>query len=138
MADLHKHEFREAWLKWAIEFMRRGLWADEYIEVHGPHGPEADYMWGDAEAWEDGGNQGGEVIFQTARGIRGIHAVRGVRMEYKDAVGGERLRLPLVPMSGLSRKARHWLRVAKVVHDRLRQKEMAEKRESKFRRSQLA
>lgn len=62
----------------------------------------------------------------------------GVRMEYKDAVGGERLPLPLVPMSGLSRKARRWLRVANVVYDKLRKAAMDERRESKFRRSQLA
>jgi hypothetical protein len=39
MADLDKHLNREDWLRWAIEFMRRGLWLDQEITVHGPHDP---------------------------------------------------------------------------------------------------
>jgi hypothetical protein len=49
MADLNKRDDREDWLKWAIEFMKRGLWAGDYITVHGPHSP-ADYMWDEADA----------------------------------------------------------------------------------------
>ena len=49
MADLNKRDDREAWLKWAIEFRKRGLWASDYITVHGPHSP-ADHMWGEADA----------------------------------------------------------------------------------------
>ncbi len=38
MADLEKHHDREDWLTWTIEFMRRGLWLDDCITVHGPPG----------------------------------------------------------------------------------------------------
>jgi|HubBroStandDraft_1064217.scaffolds.fasta_scaffold05938_2 hypothetical protein len=37
MADLNKRNDREDWLKWAIEFMKRGLWAGDCITVDGPH-----------------------------------------------------------------------------------------------------
>ena len=33
MADLDKRENREDWLKWAIEFMRRGIWPEDVITV---------------------------------------------------------------------------------------------------------
>jgi hypothetical protein len=46
MADLYKRGEQEDWLKWAIEFIKRGIWPEEYITVHGPH-PEADFMWGE-------------------------------------------------------------------------------------------
>jgi hypothetical protein len=69
MADLEKHQDREDWLQWAIEFMRRGIWPEDIITVHGPHSP-ADYMWGEMAHY----------TFQTAHGIRGIHDVHGVRI----------------------------------------------------------
>src|SRR5208283_1866612 len=37
MAILDKERDRDSWLPWAIEFMRRGLWLGQEIEVHGPH-----------------------------------------------------------------------------------------------------
>jgi len=54
MTFLDRHRDREEWLKWAIEFARRGLWASPVIQVHGPHGPHADMMWSEAEACVDG------------------------------------------------------------------------------------
>lgn len=87
MAFLDRHENTEDWLKWAIEFVRRGLWPSHVIEVYGPHGPHADLMWGEAEASVDGEYPACfdlEVVFKTASGIGGIHDVRGVRIEAKD------------------------------------------------------
>lgn len=46
MADLEKHEDRESWIRWAREFVRRGLWPVEIITVHGPHSPPSDCHWG--------------------------------------------------------------------------------------------
>ena len=54
MATLDKHTDRRDWLKWAIEFMRRGLWLDDEITVHGTHAPPANYIWGEATARIDG------------------------------------------------------------------------------------
>jgi hypothetical protein len=54
MAALEKYDregTRREWVRWAIEFMRRGLWLGDVITVHGPHGPEG--MWGEADATED-------------------------------------------------------------------------------------
>ncbi len=53
MAELDKHLDRESWLTWAIEFMRRGLWLDQEITVHGPH-DSTRVMWGSAAARIDG------------------------------------------------------------------------------------
>ena len=101
MADLNKRDNREDWLKWAIEFMKRGLWAGDYITVHGPHGP-ADYMWGEADAAWHGIGYSLRCEFQTARGIHSIHDVRGVRI----VNGDERsVRFPPQRVSGLTPKA---------------------------------
>jgi hypothetical protein len=50
MADLLKNdpETRESWVAYAIEFALRGLRPMDIIEVHGPHGPDAPYIWGSA------------------------------------------------------------------------------------------
>jgi len=49
MAELWKQVDREDWLTWAIEFMRRGLRADDCITLHGPH-DQCGLMWGRAGA----------------------------------------------------------------------------------------
>jgi hypothetical protein len=64
MANLHRRDDREAWLRWAVEFLRRGLDPADVITVHGPHQPPANYLWGEAEAWD--GESGLTVAFQSA------------------------------------------------------------------------
>jgi len=127
MADLDKRDDREDWLKWAIEFMRRGLWAGDTIVVHGPHSP-VDYMWGEAEARVDGGRSridGGpywsQFEFRTASGIRGIHDVRGVRV--KDAADGTPF--PVLKLSELTPKAQRWLRMARRTKAKLQEERTA-------------
>lgn len=114
MADLEKHQDREDWLRWAVEFMTRGLWADDLITVHGPHTPPADCMWGNAEAWIDGADMGAICVFTTPRAIRGRHDVQGVRIS---SDSGERF--PILKASELTPKARRWLRAARTVLKRL-------------------
>ena len=55
MAELERHQDRESWVSWAIEFVRRGLWPADVITVHGPHASPADRFWGEAEAWDESG-----------------------------------------------------------------------------------
>ena len=125
MGDLHKRDDREDWLKWAIEFMKRGLWADDYITVHGPHSP-ADYMWGEAQAEWDGVGHWLRCEFRTARRIRGIHDVRGVRIV--DAYDGS-IRYPIQKASELTPKAQRWLRAAQRTLGKLRENRQLEQRE---------
>src|SRR5260370_30610860 len=62
MAELDKRTDHESWLTWAIEFMRRGLWLDQEITVHGPH-DSTNVMWGKASACIDG--QGCDCCFHA-------------------------------------------------------------------------
>jgi len=107
MADLEKHGDRKDWLRWAIELLRRGIWAGDVITVHGPHGPDSPFMWGEVEGWLDGAPGGGLFTFRTASDICGIYDVRGVRVRDDDGNS-----FPLLPPSELSPKARRWLLVA--------------------------
>jgi hypothetical protein len=116
MAELHKRDDREDWLKWAIEFMKRGLWADDYITVHGPHS-SADYMWGEADASWDGTGRSVQCIFETARGIRSIHDLRGVRIVDAE---DRSIHYPIQNVSDLTPKAQRWLRNARLTQARLR------------------
>ena len=125
MADLNKRDDREDWLKWAIEFMKRGLWAGDYIAVYGPHSP-ADFMWGEADATWDGPGYSLRCEFQTARGMHSIHDVRGVRI----VNGDERsVHFPLQRVSDLTPKAQKWLRKAKHTLAQLRESREREQRE---------
>ncbi len=117
MAELEKHDNRKDWLRWAIEFLRRGIWVGEIVTVHGPH-PGASYMWGEVDGWVDWfpptvdtkaqiSNGWMSFAFRTASGIRSIYDIRGVRVW---ADGGENF--PLLRESELSQRARRWLLVA--------------------------
>ena len=125
MAELEKHGDRKDWLRWAIEFMHRGIWPDETITVHGPHGPDASYMWGEAEGHLDLADrfEGCSVVFRTASGIRGIYDVRGVTV--KDREGNK---YPKLKLSELTSKARRWLAVAERLSERLIQDAISEHR----------
>ena len=76
MAYLNKDDRREAWISWATEFVRRGLWPDHEIEIHGSHTP-FDFIWGKAEAETHDGVPA-LIEFRTASGIRSRWDVRGV------------------------------------------------------------
>ena len=98
MAELERHQDRESWVSWAIEFVRRGLWPADVITVHGPHASSADRFWGEAEAWDESGTWSYTVAFETParhgwdrRGVRlwdaehpGTHfpVVRGSAMSH--------------------------------------------------------
>jgi hypothetical protein len=110
MADLDKQTDRLDWRRWAIELLRRGIWAGDTITVHGPHSPY-DYMWGETEGETDEISGSGfcrTFSFRTASGIRGIYDVRGVTVRDDE---GERY--PVLPASELTVKARRWLLSAK-------------------------
>lgn len=111
MADLEKHGTdRPGWLRWAIALLKRGIWAADIITVHGPHGPEVPFMWGECYGELDGETPGTmvEVTFRTRGRSRGIRDLRGLRVT--ESSSGDTF--PLLKASELSPKARRWLRVA--------------------------
>src|SRR2546428_3366177 len=48
VVELERHQDRESWVSWAIEFVRRGLWPADVITVHRPLASSADRFWGEA------------------------------------------------------------------------------------------
>ena len=133
MSDLCKYENRNDWLVWAIELLKRGIWADDMIKVNG--GPHASCLWGEAEGWTDGDGvtYGGTFTFSTNSNIRGMYDVRGVRVTCKDT--GERF--PIRPISDLTPKARRWLRVARRLSSKLIEEAKREARECRAARARL-
>jgi hypothetical protein len=118
MAFLGRHEQREAWIRWGVEFARRGVLPEDPIEVHGPHGYPADRMWGTM----------GDYEFLTPRGIRGIWDIRGVRVTV-DGMYGIKETLPVLPAQELEPKLKRWLRAAKSVLAKMDRDRMAERKE---------
>jgi len=121
--------------------VRRGLWPSHAIEVHGPHLLHADLRWGEARASVDGGHPicfDLEVAFKTARGIAGIHDMRGVPIEAKDRdCDGKRQQFPLVPTGELSRSASRWVMVVGCLHAELREEAIAAAWQSRERRAAI-
>ena len=122
MAFLEKHSERESWIKWAREFVRRGLWPDKYITVHGPHDYPADHHWGEADCIREGNlDDVFKVSFSSRRPCR-KYVVRNVVMwqydEWGDAAYEPDVRFPLLKASELSMRARRWLRAAQYMLDR--------------------
>jgi len=90
VAELERHQDRDSWVSWAIEFVRRGLWPADVITVHGPHASPADRCWGEAEAWDESGTWSYTVAFQTP--ARHGWDRRGVRLwdaEHPARIGDE-------------------------------------------------
>ena len=116
MANILKQSDRESWIGWAIEYMRRGLWLDECITVHGPHDAPADRFWGDAEATKDANGDYIETHFYSDRKIRNIYDVRNIRIfdgsndSYIPVE--DRITFPILKLSELTPKARRWLKAA--------------------------
>jgi hypothetical protein len=114
MAEVCKHdeETREDWIRWAMEFVKRGIEPEDCITVHGPHAPN-DYMWGEM----------GEYEFRTCRGTRGIHDVRGLRI--RESVFSETVTCPILPIRELDHKRQRWLQAAERTLARRRQERQA-------------
>lgn len=108
MAELEKHREREEWLRWAIEFMRRGLWLDNTIIVHGPHSPHS-FVWGEADAQLDSERDFPHVKFRTSSNIRNKFDVCGMRVWEDDQA---RQAFVVMKKSELTPKARRWLETA--------------------------
>jgi len=73
-------------MKWAIEFLRRGLWVSDCITVHGLHAPPADFMWGTAGAIVDGDESCAvDSTFTTSRRVRNKYDVRWVQIKNSDS-----------------------------------------------------
>ncbi len=108
MAELERHQDRESWVSWAIEFVRRGLWPADVITVHGPHASSADHFWGEAEAWDESGTWSYMVEFQTPPRHGGDR--RGVRLWDAEHPGTH---FPVVRGSAMSHAQRRWLRIAR-------------------------
>jgi hypothetical protein len=102
MADLDKREDREDWIMWAIEFMRRGIWPEDTITVHGPHPPPANLMWG----------QMGDYEFTTPHNAR-KYDVRNIRIWLVAGSRWDKESCPLLPQSELEAKQRRWLSAAR-------------------------
>jgi hypothetical protein len=115
MADLDKHSDREDWIRWAVEFMRRGIWPEETITVHGPHSPPANLMWG----------QMGDYEFATPHNTP-MHDPRGVRVWLVVGSSWDKEACPLLPQSELDTKQRRWLRAARRTLARLESQRQAE------------
>jgi len=114
MANLHKWQDREDWLRWAIEFMRRGLWLADEITVHGPHDGSS-RMWGDAEGWIDGDDHCAEYKFQAiaSRNKYGRpNKYRPKQIRVWDA-DDKQTKFTVLKISELSPKAQRWFRVAR-------------------------
>jgi hypothetical protein len=115
MADLDKHSDRESWLTWAIEFIRRGLWLDQEITVHGPH-DSTNVMWGKASARIDGQVWGPDCSFRAYANGSKYRPFR-IRIWNGDDKDEQFL---VLKASELTPKARKWLQVARRTLRKLR------------------
>jgi hypothetical protein len=114
MADLEKHDEldRESWIRWSVEFMRRGLWPDDIITVHGPHSKTG--FWnnrGEEVSCEiDGTNDVVDVLFRSRKPHHtGKYDVRNVK--FYDSNDGTVF--PILKASELTPAARKWIKAAK-------------------------
>ena len=108
VAELERHQDRDSWVSWAIEFVRRGLWPADVITVHGPLASSADRFWGEAKAWDESGTWSYTVAFQTP--ARHGWDRRGVRLWDAEQPGTH---FPVVRGSAMSHAQRRWLRIAR-------------------------
>lgn len=115
MAYLDRRHDRADWLTWAVEFMRRGLWLDEQITVHGPHDVSG-AMWGEATARVDGERWWPDCAF---RAFAKRSKYRPTRIHIWNQDDKEQ-RFPLLKASELTPKAQRWLRVARRTLKKLR------------------
>jgi len=105
---------REDWIRWAMQFMRRGLWLGDSIEVHGPH-DSSGQMWGDAEAWTDDAASSRwahrnyvSCVF-SASGTKSTHRLTNILVRSEPDRDDC---FPVLKASELTPKARRWMRAA--------------------------
>lgn len=108
---------RESWLAWLIVFMKRGLRPCEEFVVHGPHSPDADCMWGEAECRIFNGF-GTEVNFQTSP-CSSIWDIKGVRIRDKESNES----FPIIPTARLPSEWQQEIREAQKELRQLRKSE---------------
>jgi hypothetical protein len=128
MAILEKRADREAWLRWAIALMWRGLWLDVKLEIHAPH-DRSKRVWR-GSAWATVASTGENVpcvFFAKAR--RSKYDLVDIRV-YMGELGTpleETDRCPVAKVSQLSPRARRWLRAAQSTARKLRREHRREK-----------
>lgn len=98
-----------AWWRYAIEFARRGLWPLAEIETHGPHGPPADRIWGEALC-ATANRTYPEIIFSGPSRCRHYSDIKGLRMCDKY---DESCRFPILRPSEKNRTEKTWLAYAR-------------------------
>ena len=108
MAYIDKDD--EHWLTWKIELLRRGLCPMGEIVVHGPHGPDASFMWGEATCRHVDG-EFHDVQFRSRHPCRGIWDVRGVTVWEEEGRYG-RITFPLLKAKELTPRWRKLLSIA--------------------------
>lgn len=114
MAEIEKHRDRETWIRWAREFIRRGLWPADIITIHGPHPYPLDFHWGETYCrpeWSP--KRFIEIEFHSRRPCR-KYFVGNVVME-NGGRGREKEIFPLLKSYERSKRGRRWLRVAERV-----------------------
>jgi|SRR5215469_247863 len=122
MAILNKLYDREDWLRWAIAFMKHGLWLNAEFEVHEPNN-NGDSIWGNAFAKADStGHDFPCVFFAETRNIMYDPVKIRVYAGEKNRPAEEIDRFPLVGAYQLTFEARIWLRGAKHEAKQLRWK----------------
>ena len=77
------------WFHWASELAKRGLVPRGGIEVHGPHSPPGNFIWGTCEAHD--GRFGYEVDFRTTQDGRTVLTDRATGHRFKKLRKSERL-----------------------------------------------
>ena len=110
---------REGWLRYAVEFARRGLYPPDEITTHGPHAEPADRIWGAAEA-RDHRRTPWIVSFETAPGIVGRDDLDTLTMWSDD--DDERRAFPVLARAELKPEVRTLLRRTRRELARLRQR----------------
>ncbi len=119
MATLLKHVNRKEWRAWAIEFMRRGLWLGDEIDVHGPH-DSSGKMWGDAYARIDGAQQSEPEPECSFRAVADPNKYLPARVQIRNKDDNQQV-FQLLKTSDLTRQARRWLPVARRTLKKLRE-----------------
>lgn len=122
MGFIEKHE--EKWWAFAVELARRGLWPLSEVEIHGPHAPPANRIWGnvtavdaDRERWEVG--YLGPLLTVKRSSTKGLKffAEEGFtdeawqKLEYAKSEG-KAFSFPILKGDALRHRARVWLRYA--------------------------
>lgn len=127
---------REAWLMFAVEFARRGLWPTEDVETHGPHAPEST-IWGKAMVEQASTGETFLIEFGTPGGRDGIWDVRGLRVWVSDGFTNTGDRFPVLPAGKLPQALREKMKAAQAERSALREQAHAERETARRSRERL-